>query len=254
MTSPKTNHSSGLKREEPRYYLLGVALLSLALFYPILAFQDMGLVIWTSVFWGMLLTATHCTSFDPYVKKIARILSFFVILLGASGLVCYQLLSDSHGWIFTSINTLTLLFLTFITSSILYSILRSPKIGINNLIGAASAYVLIGVTFAYSYIVLHSVTGEALLISETLLPDTANNSVASLVADYCYFSFTTLTTLGFGDLSPSTLPVRVLSCAEAIIGQLFLTILVARLVGLHVLLASDESDKADSPHRTICKH
>ncbi|MBT8036692.1 MAG: potassium channel family protein [Verrucomicrobiae bacterium] len=250
MRNQKTND---FKRDEPRYYPLGIALLSLALFYPILEFAYTGLIIWTSVFWGMLLTATHCTSYKPFVKKITHFLSLIVILVGIAGLICYNFLSDSHSWIFTSINALTLIFLAFITASLLYSILSSSNIGINNLIGAASAYVLIGVTFAYSYIVLHSVTGEALLISETLLPGTASNSVASLVADYCYFSFTTLTTLGFGDLSPRTLPVRVLSCAEAIIGQLFLTILVARLVGLHVLLASGKSGEGNTSHSEINK-
>ena len=64
-----------------------------------------------------------------------------------------------------------------------------------------------------------------------------------MLADYCYFSFTTLTTLGYGDLTPLTLATRVLSCAEAIIGQLFLTILIARLVGLHVVRASQHAAK-----------
>lgn len=249
MESHKTISASLFKRDEPKYYLLGIALLSLALFYPILEFAYLGLIVWTSVFWGMLLTATYCTTHKPFVKKTTQHLSFIVILLGIAGLLCYNFLGESHGWIFTSINTLTLLFLAFITASLLYGILSSSNIGINNLIGAASAYVLIGVTFAYGYIVLHSITGETLLLKETQLYDANNNNIASLVADYCYFSFSTLTTLGFGDLAPITLPARVLSCAESILGQLFLTILVARLVGLHVLHASGKSDEKNASDR-----
>ncbi|MCP5537101.1 MAG: two pore domain potassium channel family protein [Akkermansiaceae bacterium] len=232
-----------LKQDEPRYYLLGIALLILALFYPILEFQDMGLVIWTFVFWGMLLTATYCTSYKTFIKKVTRLLGFLVILLGISGLICYQFLGDSHGWVFTSINTLTLFFLIFITSSLLYGILSSSNIGINNLIGAASAYVLIGITFAYGYIVLHSVTGATPLHSEIPLLFSNDDTLASLVANYCYFSFATLTTLGFGDFAPLTLAARVLTCTEAITGQLFLTILIARLVGLHVVRASQHASK-----------
>jgi len=49
-----------------------------------------------------------------------------------------------------------------------------------------------------------------------------------------YFSFVTLTTLGYGDITPVSMPARMLTTAEALIGQLYLVILVARLVGLHI--------------------
>lgn len=49
-----------------------------------------------------------------------------------------------------------------------------------------------------------------------------------------YFSFTTLTTLGYGDITPASQFARMLTSLEAIVGQLYLTIFVARLIGLHV--------------------
>ncbi len=49
-----------------------------------------------------------------------------------------------------------------------------------------------------------------------------------------YFSYTTLTTLGYGDIRPISAIARSFAISEAIIGQLYLTILVARLVGLHI--------------------
>lgn len=217
-------------------------MLLLALLYPILEFGHTGLVIWTSVFWVMLIIAVRSTRIKQIVNKTTYFLGTVLILLSISGLICYNLLDDSHTWIFTSINALTFIFIAFITVSLLYGILSSSSIGVDNLIGAASAYVLIGVTFAYGYIVLHSITGESLVLNENPAFNKSNNNLAFMVAEYSYFSFSTLTTLGFGDITPITLPARVLSCAEAILGQLFLTILVARLVGLHVLLASAKSD------------
>ena len=226
----------------PRYYFLGIALLILALLYPVLEFEHMGLILWTSVFWVMLIAAVRATNHTPTIKKATYCFGGVVILLGIAGMICYQYLGNSHAWIFTSINFVTFVFLAFVTSSVIYNILSSSRIGIDHLIGAASAYVLIGITFAYSYIVLHSITGSALLHSEIPLPLSNEDAMASLVADYCYFSFATLTTLGYGDLTPLTLATRVLSCAEAITGQLFLTILIARLVGLHVVRASQRSN------------
>ncbi len=49
-----------------------------------------------------------------------------------------------------------------------------------------------------------------------------------------YFSFSTLTTLGYGDIVPVSPLARMLTSVEAITGQLYLTVLVARLVGLHI--------------------
>jgi hypothetical protein len=61
-----------------------------------------------------------------------------------------------------------------------------------------------------------------------------------------YFSFVTLTTLGYGDISPQTPSARTLALLEAIVGQIFLVVLVARLVGLSIVTAqSSNRDSAD---------
>jgi hypothetical protein len=52
---------------------------------------------------------------------------------------------------------------------------------------------------------------------------------------YLYHSFVTLTTLGYGDLAPRSAPMRLLCSIEAVVGQVYLTVLVARLVGLHIV-------------------
>src|SRR5262249_40393724 len=49
-----------------------------------------------------------------------------------------------------------------------------------------------------------------------------------------YYSFETLTTLNYGDVIPATPPARFFSVAEALVGQLYLAVLVARFVGLHL--------------------
>ncbi len=49
-----------------------------------------------------------------------------------------------------------------------------------------------------------------------------------------YYSFVTLTTLGYGDIVPISPAARVLATGEAVIGQIYLTVLVARFVGMHI--------------------
>ena len=53
--------------------------------------------------------------------------------------------------------------------------------------------------------------------------------------DFAYYSFTALTTTGFGDITPASGPSRTVSIVEAIVGQLFLAVLIARLVSLELI-------------------
>jgi voltage-gated potassium channel Kch len=58
-----------------------------------------------------------------------------------------------------------------------------------------------------------------------------------------YFSFTTLTTVGYGDIIPHSAAARTLASLEAVTGQIYLTVLVARLVGLHIVHARRSSSR-----------
>jgi hypothetical protein len=59
-----------------------------------------------------------------------------------------------------------------------------------------------------------------------------------------YFSFATLTTLGYGDIVPTSPVSRMLASVEAIAGQLYLAVLVSRLVGLHIAEPIDQRRRA----------
>jgi hypothetical protein len=95
----------------------------------------------------------------------------------------------------------------------------------DRLFGAASAYLIIGVLWAY----LYAIAGH-------LYPQSfaAGGAIATLATyDYLYFSFTALTSTGFGDITPLSRQARSLCVAEQLIGTLFLAILIARLAGVY---------------------
>ena len=69
-------------------------------------------------------------------------------------------------------------------------------------------------------------------------PDMAFGAEKSLIP--LYYSFVTLTTLGYGDMVPFSPPAKILAILEAVIGQIYLTVLVARLVGLHIAHVTTE--------------
>ena len=230
------------RSSQPRYYLLATAICALGITYPILGLGNIGLLIWTSIFWLVLLTAVRATCYPKLVKRTLMILGIIIVAIGIAGVFCYYYTGNTHVWVFPMVNSITCAFLIFLTGSVLYGILISPKISTSHLVGASTSYILIGVTYAYGYIVLHSITGQSLLKKEFITPEIKNSELASQVADYGYFSFSTLTTLGFGDLTPLTLASRVLASSEAITGQLFLTVLIARLVSLHVTNSKQSSN------------
>jgi hypothetical protein len=88
------------------------------------------------------------------------------------------------------------------------------------LAGAVAIYLLLGLIFADVYMCLAQLSGIA-FFAQTAAP----TSVA-----YLYFSYTTLTTVGFGDLTAGTDPGRMLAVVEALMGQLYLVTIVAFIV------------------------
>ena len=106
-------------------------------------------------------------------------------------------------------------------------ILFSGKITTNKIVGSLCIYMLIGVLWSLVYIFISIIYAEAF---HGDLPF----SEYSHMWDYLYFSFVTLTTLGYGDITPSLPLVRSLAYLEAICGQFYLAILVASLVGAYV--------------------
>ena len=226
-----------LRPQGHRFYFLGAALFVLAGLYPILGMGHLGLTIWTVTFWIVLLAAIHAASLGPRVRKVARALGATALAAGVAGFLCFELLEGTHAWVFVVVDALTLLFLLFATGAVLFEVLRVARVSVDHLVGAAAAYVMLGVTFTYTFLVLQAVAGAPVLLGEGELCGRLEAVADAQLADYLYYSFVTLTTLGFGDLTPGTLGARVLTGVEAVAGQLFLTVLIARLIGMHVVQA-----------------
>ncbi len=87
--------------------------------------------------------------------------------------------------------------------------------------GAVAIYLLLGLIWARLYQVVELVSPGAFRV-----PEGESVNGASLT----YFSFVTLATLGYGDISPVNIVARDLAVLEAIMGQLYLVILISRLV------------------------
>ena len=123
-----------------------------------------------------------------------------------------------------------LVLLFFLINSLLLAIkqiLFAPKIDVNKIVGSVTIYLLIGIIWALLYGLVEEVfTGS---FEGTYLAEDG-----SRFWDLIYFSFVTLTTLGYGDILPVNTYARTLAYMEAIVGQFYIAILVASLVSAHL--------------------
>jgi len=110
-------------------------------------------------------------------------------------------------------------------------VLAKPTVTIQSIYGALSAYLIIGLMFAACYAAIQHL-GNA--------PFFANGQPAN-TQTFQYFSFTTLTTLGYGDFTAAGSGGRAIAVMEALTGQVFLATLVARLVSAYRPPASQQS-------------
>ena len=127
-------------------------------------------------------------------------------------------------------NCLTLVFQVLLTFLILSQIFREGPPTSHRIMGAVAAYLLLGVIWSLAYYLIALRMPEAFSVQgSVILGDTE-----ALQSHLFYFSFVTLTTLGYGDIVAVHPMVRMLVILEGVTGQLFLAILIARLVSLQV--------------------
>jgi voltage-gated potassium channel len=97
----------------------------------------------------------------------------------------------------------------------------------NKIIGAICIYILMGLTWTFAYLLCETITTGSL--SGLNHVDWHDN-----LQDVLYFSFVTVTTLGYGDITPLSSPARFLAYMEAVTGQFYIAILVASLIGIRL--------------------
>ncbi len=120
--------------------------------------------------------------------------------------------------------SLSLFFLVSSISVALVSVFSSRDITVNQLVGASCIYLLLGSIWAILY-------SNVYFISNDAFQGIPERETQLHFSEFVYYSFVTLSTLGFGDITPVSPFAKTLSFMQAVTGQLYLTIMVAGLVG-----------------------
>jgi hypothetical protein len=157
-----------------------------------------------------------------------RMLIYFIVALTILGLATDLMVEfypwfSARGWD-SALKVISMAILVVMT--LRQTFLPGP-VNVHRVLGGIAAYLLIGVTWAYSYRLLVERVPDAIHF-----PSASPGVSRSQPSPMLYFSFSTLTTLSYGDVYPVHRIARSLAIAEGLIGQLYPAILIATLVGM----------------------
>jgi hypothetical protein len=170
-------------------------------------------------------------------------LRFLVIVLALASLSLIWLQHIyRHVWVLTMLSALSgLVFLVMLLAVLIVQVFRRGAVTPHRIRGAIVVYLLLGGLWALFYFIVALFMPQAFHWPEGMLAD----DVRAVQQILTYFSFTTLTTTGFGDVTPAIPLTRTLAMFEALAGQLYLVITLARLVSQAVWSPDPQGDKEE---------
>lgn len=187
------------------------------------------------VFWKFFITFAFLSAIfncrhHRKVRITAFILAFPTLFFG-----WYELFYPSNTMFVITI-VLAIVFMALCTTSTLHDVIRRARVTLETLRGIVCAYFMIALVFAYVYYLIEFLVPGSFHL---LVRDTAFVTHSRLLSQMMYFSFVTLLTIGYGDITPLLDLSQTAVVLEGIIGQFYIAILVARIVAVY----SISSDK-----------
>jgi Ion channel len=176
--------------------------------------------------WGavLLTIVTGATSVVALTSSHARPVFVRRALMLAVLAVLFSVVSAATGgrhWL-SAANFIEIGLLAVAMAAVLRRVLTADNVSSRTILGAISVYTALGILFTWTYGLIDRLEGGGFF----------GEGVAIKGSDFLFFSYTTLTTTGYGDLVPAGQVGRMVSGLEMMLGQVFLVTLVAGLVSL----------------------
>ena len=121
-----------------------------------------------------------------------------------------------------------LLFIGFVVLEFLRFIVRAPRVDFGVLCAGIATYLMLGLLWSFAYSLVDRLLPNSFVFTVGPVSGHSMNDFNAL-----YFSFTTLSTVGYGDIVPVSGVARMLAMVEAVFGMFYVTLLIARLVSLY---------------------
>ena len=179
---------------------------------------------WGNILYNVFLTLIIITiglTIEKYRKQILTIVVFLLILIWISHPEKFAFL-NIIGKIFA------ILFFVFIVGNFRYLISKSKYVNAKVILESINGYLLLGIMFTLIVAVIMSFSPAAYKFPEGMLFTEKNTNNLS---NYLYYTFITMTTVGYGDVLPTAPAARSLATLISVSGQLYIAIIIAMLVG-----------------------
>ena len=216
-----------------KHVVLTIILLSLLLFRPLLPSAVID-----SIFLPTIIVAAWLAG-----GKTRRGLIVTVILgLVAFGLLVFDIVAHEklrtmmHQPRGLIVGAIVLFLFIYCGGVILHSLFKAERVFVNEIIGTFNIYLIMGYAWSYAYLILELFSPGSFLPLDSVPPHSVR---------FIYFSFITLTTVGFGDTIPATPLAETLVIFEAIIGQFYVAVVVAYLVAMYITHEIEANRKKD---------
>ena len=202
-----------------RFLWLLVSLILLLVVSPFFKGEGVGLYVVRGFFSLLIVSAAYAS-----MRRAGAVIALGVLVAAWMALNWFGLFSGfRHQPVL--VDLLMVLVLMFAMADVMYRVMSARKVDFNTLCGAISVYLLLAVTWALLFRLI-----EGAQPGSFALPD---ENIYANVNQFVYFSLSSLTTLGYGDIAPLTPVARIWSTLEAVTGVLYIAVLVARLVSLY---------------------
>lgn len=122
-----------------------------------------------------------------------------------------------------------------VTGWLTIEVAREANVSLDTILGGICVYLLLGFLYVHVYLALHLFDPGSLVSGGQPLDAAIDvQHPYRAISDIVYFSYATLTTVAYGDITPASPPARFVAMTEGMVGQLFPTIFIARLVSLNI--------------------
>lgn len=185
------------------------------------------------IFMLILLSTLYALSNEKKVLIIGASLAIPAIILN------WIVFFDHIDWVHILAYIMNIAFLTYSIATFIRFVFFTGKIEIHLAWGALSIYLLVAMLWAMIYAMVDWIHPESFAGLDVHLRGDEIEYLSRKYDVLVYYSLVTLTTLGFGDITPATPLIKILSVLEAVTGQFYMAILVASLVGSFMQVKRD---------------
>ena len=218
-----------------RHLILLIGVVALQIVQPLLARDSVVHRVLYDAAFGAL---TILVSFAIFLPRWERWLAAVVLFPAIVANVAHYFASErSRALAAATFHLFSAAFLGFAVAVILRDILRKRTIRADDVLGAIAGWVLMGFIWGHLYALTDRLVPDSFSVSTRIAGQL--NEWHSRRALFDYFSFTTLTSLGYGDITPTRAPAYTLAWLEVMFGAFYVAVIVAQLVGMKLAQAVD---------------